>query len=691
MPQSRRLAAIMFTDIVGYTATMQRNEKEGLKRVHRFSEVMEAAAASNHGEILEFRGDGCLAVFNSAVEAMHAAKAIQENLQKEPQVPLRIGIHIGDIVFTDGNIYGDGVNLASRVESMGVPGSILFTERVIHDIKSHPEFETASLGKFQFKNVEKPMEVFALANEGFVVPPRNQLSGKLAEKKTKFRSAIFIALLALLGASGIGIWGSKEVKDTSDIKLEVSLAVLPFVNINKDSEGDMFSDGMTEDILTYLSKLKELKVISRTSIMHYKESDKKIPEIAEELGVEHIVEGSVRMYEGKARINVRLIHVEEDQQLWSENYDRDLADIFKVQSEVAQQIVQALQINLTPSENSELKTSATANPEAYQLYIKGKRAADNRRPEELERSIKLLQSSIALDSSFTNAYSHLSTVYFIQATKISETNFSEREKKFALAEQMAKKALDLDKQNVNALSVLGGIFHMNGDLEKKKEVTEKTLRLAPNDASINHAAAFYFDGIGDYEMSLQLRKKAAELDPLLYVYQYNYITLLIKNRQFEEARKQLSKVIQLFPEDQISITQLKGMIAQAEGDYETAISFFESIYLLPWLHAPLGYCYGKTGQREKALKKIEELPAIPRLTYYKDLAVIYAGLNQEDSLFHYLDLAVSQYIKTPQSLTKSEYGLMATLESVLRKEMFFDPYRKDPEFQQLLERLKSPN
>ena len=158
---------------------MQRNEQEGLAKVHRFSEIMETQAKNHQGEILEFRGDGCMAVFDSAVEAVHAAKAIQEQLQQAPTVPLRIGIHLGDIVFTHGNIYGDGVNLASRVESMGISGSILLTERVIHDIKSHPEFEMKSLGQFQFKNVEKrAWRSLRLANEGLAVPKSEEMKGK---------------------------------------------------------------------------------------------------------------------------------------------------------------------------------------------------------------------------------------------------------------------------------------------------------------------------------------------------------------------------------------------------------------------------------------------------------------------------------------------------------------------------------
>ncbi|MEL6252589.1 MAG: adenylate/guanylate cyclase domain-containing protein [Bacteroidota bacterium] len=278
MPQSRRLAAIMFADIAGYTAMMQRNEKEGLKKVHRFSEVMEAQASANKGEILEFRGDGCLAVFNSAVEAMHAAKAIQESLKEEPKVPLRIGIHIGDIVFTDGNIYGDGVNLASRVESMGVPGSILVTERVIHDVKSHPEFEMASLGKFQFKNVEKPMEVFALANEGFVVPKKQEMKGKgekISRKNRKLRISLGLVSFLLI-CLAIGLWKGNlsqadKAQATKEQFAKARIAILPFTNKTGKQELEYIGEFTADWLLTQIMRLNSIEVVTLPTVKEHLE------------------------------------------------------------------------------------------------------------------------------------------------------------------------------------------------------------------------------------------------------------------------------------------------------------------------------------------------------------------------------------------------------------------------------------
>jgi len=319
MPQSRRLTAIMFADIAGYTAMMQRDEKKGLEKVRRFSEVMEAQASANHGEILEFRGDGCLTVFNSAVEAMHPAKAIQEALKEEPKVPLRIGIHIGDIVFTDGNIYGDGVNLASRVESMGVPGSILVTERVIHDVKSHPEFQMTSLGKFQFKNVDKPMEVFALANEGFVVPRKQDMKGKLANKgvKKNLKLQLWGSLLAalILITSLFFFW--KDLVPMSPSDREESsekpvIAVLPFRDLSPKKDQEYFCEGTAEEILNALAGLKGVTVRGRGSSFSFKDEGLSLKEIGEKLAASVLLDGSIRKTKDKIRINVQLIQADSE-------------------------------------------------------------------------------------------------------------------------------------------------------------------------------------------------------------------------------------------------------------------------------------------------------------------------------------------------------------------------------------------
>ena len=262
---SRQLAAIMFLDIEGYTAMMQRSEAEGLARVNRFSQVLKQQASQHHGDVLEFRGDGSLCTFPSAVDALACAQEIQLAFAKDPVVPVRIGIHLGDIVKAEDNIYGDGVNIASRIESMGVSGSVLVSEQFIPYLKSHPEFQLRTLGKFHFKNVEEPIEVFALANEGLRVPKRSEVRGKFQKKKRNL--ALPIALVGVILA-GFFLWNlmGKEKGEAPSDPSEKRVSVLTFDNQtmdpNLDALGRLISDHLSKGFL----ETGETKVLSAQNI-----------------------------------------------------------------------------------------------------------------------------------------------------------------------------------------------------------------------------------------------------------------------------------------------------------------------------------------------------------------------------------------------------------------------------------------
>jgi adenylate cyclase len=282
MSSTRQLAAILFTDIAGYTAMMQRDEQAAVTMVKHHRTVLEKTVSEFDGEVIEFYGDGSLCIFNSITQAVHCAHNIQKEMRiASPPVPLRIGLHIGEVIYEDGKIMGDGVNIAARIQSLGQPGSILFSREVFDKIRNHHEFKTTYLGKFNLKNVAEPMEISALSNEGLVVPAKEKIEGRIVEITTRKKlkavrkwillstAAIVITLLALFLPGSvknqIGFTGSEK-----------SIAVLPFENISNDSLQQYFSDGMTEDIITQLSKIADLKVISRTSVMQYKDNKKNL-------------------------------------------------------------------------------------------------------------------------------------------------------------------------------------------------------------------------------------------------------------------------------------------------------------------------------------------------------------------------------------------------------------------------------
>ncbi|HET6769623.1 MAG TPA: adenylate/guanylate cyclase domain-containing protein, partial [Chitinophagaceae bacterium] len=341
MSSTRQLAAILFTDIVGYSAMMQRDEQRAIDLVRHHRTVLENTVTEHDGKLIEYYGDGSLCIFTSVTQAMQCAFSIQRQLNKGPVVPLRIGLHIGEIVYEDGKIMGDGVNISSRIQSLGLAGSVLFSKEIFDKIRNHTEFKSVYLGKFLLKNIAEPMEVYALANQGLTVPVKEEIEGRIKDlanrglnrQKWIIASALVLVLI-LIGALLFGTFKKQKTFTGS----EKSIAVLPFKNISNDSLQQYFSDGITEDIITQLSKIADLKVISRTSVMQYKDNRKNIKEIAEELNVATILEGSVRKEGEKVRITAQLIDAKTDDHLWAETYDRNASEVFAIQSEVAQHI-----------------------------------------------------------------------------------------------------------------------------------------------------------------------------------------------------------------------------------------------------------------------------------------------------------------------------------------------------------------
>jgi len=364
MTEHRQLAVVLFADIAGYTALMHEDEGTALQILQHFKEELFTTVKKNEGEIIQYFGDGCLMVFDNAANAVMSAKSIQENLRNEPKVPVRIGIHLGDVLYREGNIFGDCVNIASRIESMGVPGAILFSDAIKKQIKNKPEFIVSSLGEFEFKNVEEPMEIFALSNAGFPVPDPLYVNGKF--------------------------------KDGGPAK---SVAVLPFDNLSKDPEQEYFSDGMAEEILNSLSHIKELKVAGRLSSFQFKDKNISLKEIGEKLAVKTVLAGSIRKQGTRVRITVQLINIKDGFQLWSGKYDREFNDIFSIQEEIALAVTEELKLKLLKKDRELILKTHTQNTEAYDEYLKGKFYLNRRGPYILT-AMKHFQKATELDPEF---------------------------------------------------------------------------------------------------------------------------------------------------------------------------------------------------------------------------------------------------------------------------------------------------
>lgn len=605
---TRQLAAIMFTDMVGYTALMQEDEKLAKRQRDQQRMVLNERVKKYNGEILQYYGDGTLSIFKSGVEAVQCAVEIQLELKNEPRVPLRIGIHTGDIVFDDGGIYGDGVNIASRLESISIPGGILISEKLQDELNNHPDLQTESVGKFLLKNVKRPLEVFAVSVEGIVVPLQSQLHSDKAE-------------------------ASK------------SIAVLPFINMSNDSENEYFSDGITEEILNALAKVDGLRVTSRTSSFAFKGKTLDIKEIAKQLNVNTILEGSVRKSGNRVRITSQLINTSDDIHIWSETYDRDLEDIFEVQDEISKKIVNTLREKLTINQKDEhLITAKTENLDVYNLYLKGKFHLFKWSPDEVKKGLEILNDAIEKEGNFAPAHSLLALCYVILgAMGHMRTSIAYNKAMFH-----AQKAIELDDTLAEAYTSLGlAKIFIDWDLDSAYLAFQKALQLQPGDAGVHHAYMLYLTAVGKLEEAIESAKYAIKLDPLSLPINQSLGEAYLNAGFYNEALEQLNKTLGLDPNFRAAI-ETKGWALFFLGRNEESIKTFRDYQKrtgspLKGL-AGLGYTLARSGYAEEAIQILEKIKTREQqdknVSLHMDYLVVYAGLKDFDKVFYHLEKAI---------------------------------------------------
>ena len=631
----RRLAAIMFNDIVGYTALMQADEVLAKKKRDRHRAVLLKAIKSWNGDIIQHYGDGTLCIFQSALEAVNCAIEIQQQLVLPPEVPLRIGIHTGDIVQDEEGIYGDGVNLASRIESMATSGSVLISEKVQDEIKNHREIASHSLGEFELKNVSKPVELYAIANERINVPQGTELQGK----------------------------GLERIK---------SIAVMPFVNMSTDPENEYFSDGITEELINALAQVEGLRVTSRTSSFAFKGKNTDIREIGQQLNVRTILEGSVRKTGNKVRITAQLIKASDGYHLWSETYDRDLEDIFAVQDEISRKIANQLREKLTLKESRESIVKPTTNSiEAYNLYLRGLYHYNKWTPANARQAVRFYEQAIKSSPEFSLPYSGLASSY----TLLGTTGNMSPAKAFELVRENAKKAIKLDRSSIEAHCALSIVrFFFDWDWERALKHVEDALALNANDPNALLLLGLYYTIECDFEKSLEVMTTALNADPLSVVLNRTMADVLYLAEKYEEALDYYDQVLILDPSFRAA-HEFRAWTYLQMKDYEKAIAIFEDLgeEITHALHqeTQIGYAYALCGNIEEAQKYLDKLLRNKKSTAM-DLAVIYTGIGDKDKAFHYLEKCVEQRIGTLVFLNSSP---------------IWKPLKSDPRFLVILDKI----
>lgn len=603
----RMLAAIMFTDIVGYTALMQENENKAKSLRNKQKDILEEKIFDHKGQILQYYGDGTLSIFGSVIEAALCAVEIQNDLQKEPVVPLRIGIHVGDVVYDDDGVYGDAVNVASRIENLSAAGAVLISEKVYDELRNQENLEAVPLGRFELKNVKKPVEIYALSSPGLFIP-------SLEETQKKAGSS------------------------------DNSVAVLPFVNMSADPENEYFSDGITEEILNALSHVEGLLVTSRTSSFAFKGKNEDIRQIGNQLGVSTVLEGSVRKIGNRVRITAQLINTKDGYHRWSEIYDRSLEDIFAVQDEISRTIAQQLSQRLSYSDTKEpLVKPKTYNLEAYNLFLKGRYYWNKWTPEDFKKAIECNEESLKIDPDFVYAYVGLGSTHLI----LGSFGYVEPKPALEKAKSYAEKALSLDDSisESHFCYALVQLFY-EWDWEKANTSFQKALKINPGSADVHYTYALYLLAMSRLREALAEVEKAHTLDPLSLPINMQLGSTYYYSRRFDDAIEQYKNTLEL-DENFRSAMYGMGWTYLAMGETQKAIEVIlkaqkQAGSELKGVSA-LGYAYAKAGNREKAEECIQKLLRRKELdmqvSLNMDLAIVYAGLNNLDQLFHHLELA----------------------------------------------------
>jgi adenylate cyclase len=605
----RRLAAILAADVVGYSRLMQVDEAETLTALKaRQKEILRPLLAKHHGRIVKLMGDGVLADFSSAVNAVACAVELQgamdtanEGLPEDRWIVLRVGINLGDVMVEGSDLYGDGVNIAARIEPLAEPGRILVSQTVFSHVRGKVHLDFEDLGEQVLKNIAEPVRVYRVSRTAAV---------------------------------------SAETPSKTVPPSKLSIAVLPFTNMSGDPEQEYFSDGITEDIITDLSKVSTLNVMARNTVFTFKGKAVDVGQIARQLKVGHVVEGSVRKSGGRVRITGQLIDASKHSHVWAERYDRDLDDIFALQDEISQAIVAALKVKLLPEEKKAIETRSTHDPQAYQLYLLG-RQYHTLRGRNLEIALRFYQRALEIDPNYASAWALLAVCQ-------ADLHYRGRSEESGL--ESAERALSLNPALAEAYAAKGRALAEIGRYEEALAAHEESLRLEPDsfDVRANFGRTCFV--LGRHEAAIEHDEHAAQILDTDYV-ALNLVTMSYTalGRQAEaesagrRALERIEKQMALRPDNSDAV--VAGAIVLA-----------------------------RLGERERA----------------KEWALRALIIDPDDAMDHYnLSCALAQMNEPDHAMDALESSLpkmSAGMIKWLKQDSDFIPLRDHPRFQALIAR-----
>jgi adenylate cyclase len=599
--EQRKLAAIMFTDMVGYSALAQSDDKLALELLEEHRELLREIFPRFNGTEIKTIGDGFLVEFNSALEAAQCAIEIQRTLAKrshdvtaERRIELKIGIHIGDVVHRAGDVYGDGVNIASRIEALAGAGGICVSMDVERQIRNALEARFEKLAPTELKNISVPMDLFRI-----VLPweRKSEVRGQKSEvRRTGVSSArltwvwagVVVVALAIGGLLALELVGRDRRARRPNTEMtengrppaaagslpipEKSVAVLPFENLSDDKSNAYFAEGIQDEILTRLSKIAALKVISRTSTQKYKSAPDNLREIGQQLGVANLLEGSVQKIANAVHVNVQLIRAATDEHLWAESYNRKLDDVFGVEGEVAGAIADQLNAKLSGAEKRELAARPTNNQEAYDAYLRGSAEYWQTTEASLKATVQSFEEAVRLDPQFAQAWAALSRSHSLMFFHYDKTP-SRR----AAAEKALNEALRLQPDLTEAqLARCYFQYWVEHDYQGALALMQQLRPSLPNNAEILQIIAFISARLGKWEDSVDSINKSLVLNPRDLFTRIQASQILIATRDFAGAIQMLDNALQIWPNN-TDLLGHKVFALQASGRLDDAQSVLNGL------------------------------------------------------------------------------------------------------------------
>lgn len=607
----RKLTAILSADVVGYSRLMGDDEEATVRTLNKYKQIIFDLIERHNGRLVDSPGDNVLSEFVSVVDAVRCGVQIQEDLKENNEglppnrrMEFRIGINTGDVIQDGDRIYGDGVNVAARIESLADAGGICLSRTAYDQVKKKLNYEYEYLGEYEVKNIDEPVRVYRVQMEPDVK------TDIVREKKA------------------------------STVSKEPSIAVLPFVNISGDPEQEYFSDGMTEEIINALANVEGLKVISRTSSFFFKGKDVSLRTIGAELNVDNVIEGSVRKAGNRLRITAQLIKVADDIHLWSDTYDRELEDVFAIQDEISRAIVDGLKIRLFGEEKRSLVKTHTKNMDAYESYIKGRYFYQSFMEGGIEKALQYYNRAITFDPDYAPAYSAIAEYYYY--LHVSEQKIS-RDKAYTKATEAINTALEIDSNLPDVYANLGLIkLFFEWDWKGSEKSLETAVRLNPGLSKPHYDYSCYLTTKGNTDRSILEARKAVELDPLSGIAHFCLGYSLFASSQFEQALQEFRQADEMAPRFLSAFVGLvityivKGMFEDAMNTINKGLKLFGRH---PFFLRQIGTVCSRKGEKDKTQAILDELLERSKREYVSPsvIASLYTDLGEMDKAYEYLE------------------------------------------------------